>query len=161
MENEYDYMRVPKDLAIKLKELENEDALYEKEVLKYVDRTKKDISNQVELLDDDVLMFKAKLASYKKAFKEAYESADTEMYSFWEDLDKKLSMRYKSMSTRTKNVTDIFDREFHQKKEMIDSLYKRMEHLNTYKFESILSFLKSFEQLDSKTKELFIGMIKD
>lgn len=159
MEKEYDYMRVPKDLAVKLKELQNENDLYEKEVLKYVEKTKMDISGQVELLDDDILMFKAKLASYKKAFKEAYESADSEMYSFWEEFDVKLSERYKSLSRRLERINGIYEEEFDKKKSRIEQLSKRMESINTYHLEKIISFLKSFESLDKSTKDLFVNMV--
>lgn len=156
---DYDYMRVPKDLAVKLKELENENELYEKEVLKYVERTKIDISGQVEMLDDDVLMFKAKLTSYKKAFKEAYESADTEMYSFWEDMDKKISTRHKSLRSRFDGISKILDREFEEKKHQIERLSQKMESINTYSFDRIISFLKSFDSLAPESRELFINMI--
>ena len=158
---DYDYMRVPKELAVKLKELENENELYEKEVLKYVEKTKKDISGQVELLADDVLMFKAKLASYKKAFKEAYENADTEMYSFWEDLDKKLSIRHKSLKNRFDGISKILDKEFEQKQNQIERMSKKMESINTYSFDRIISFLKSFESLSPESKALFTSMIKE
>lgn len=157
---DYDYIRVPKHLAVKLKELENEDSLYEKEVLKYVKNTKKDISDQVELLDDDVLMFKAKLASYKKAFKEAYDSADTEMYSYWETLDKKLSTRHKSLRDRFDNISRVLDREFELKQNQIERMSKKMESINTYSFEKIITFLRSFENLSPETKDIFIDVLQ-
>ena len=156
---DYEYMRVPIELAVKLKELENEDALYEKEVLCYIERTKKDISNQVELLDDDILMFKGKLASYKKAFKEAYSSADTEMYSFWEDFDKKLSDRYTKLDSKFSSISKTLDREFQERVHQVESLSKRLESLNIYNFEKIITFLESFETLNPESKELFVKLV--
>jgi DNA anti-recombination protein RmuC len=117
------------------------------------------ISNSVENLDEDVLIFKGKLASYKKAFKEAYESADNDMYSFWEEFDKNLSKKYKSMSKKMDNINRIYENEFEKKKNQIERLSKSMESLNTYQFEKIINFLRSFESLSSESKELFKGLM--
>ncbi len=152
---------LPVDMVKRLKEVEDKEELMEKEVISYIDKTKRDISGQVELLDDDILQFKAKLSLYKKAFKEAYESADTEMYAFWEDLDNKLTHRHKSLRDRTARVTAVFDREYEKRSSDIDSLYKRLESFNAFQFEKIISFLKQFNSLDDETKDLFKGMVSN
>ncbi len=156
---DYDYMWIPKHLAVKLKELENENDLFEKEVLCYVEKTKLDISQHVEFLDDDILMFKAKLASYKKLFKEAYATADEEMYSFWEKFDLQLTGRSKSISSRLDRITHLYDEEFEKKKKQIEKISSSMEHINTYAFERIITFLKQYESLEEGTKDLFTSMV--
>lgn len=160
MENK-ELIWLPKDLVEKLKKVVNEEELIEKEVLCYIEKTKKNISNQVELLDEDVLLFKGKLASYKKAFREAYESADSEMYSFWEELDGKLADRYKAMKKRLDGITAIYNREFEARKTQIEHLSKKMENINTYQFEKMISFLKQYQSLDQGTRDLFDSMLKE
>ncbi len=149
------HVYLPIKLAEKLEKVLNEEELLEEEVVKYIRQTKNHISGQVELLDDDILMFKGKLASYKKAFKEAYTTADEEMYSFWEKFDKDLAIRSKSMSTRLSRLNKIYEEEFTKKKFQIEKLSKSMEEINTYSFERILTFLRSFQSLDDSTKNLF------
>lgn len=156
----YEYMRVPKELADKLKGLEDTNKIYEDEVLKYVKKTKLDISGSVENLDEDILMFKAKLTSYKKAFKETYEAADEEMYSFWEEMDKKIGERHKRMATRLERLNKLYMEDFQAKQRHIKDLRKSLENINTYEFDKIISFLKSYQSLNEDTKQLFCGMIK-
>ena len=157
--NEKEYVYVEKKLAEKIKRLGTEEEQIEKEVLCYIEKTKKDISNQVEYLDDDILMFKGKLASYKKAFKEAYNTAEKEMYFFWEDFDKKLSDRYKKLDSKFSSISKTLDREFQQRAHQVETLSKRLESINTYNFERIITFLQSFETLSPESKELFAKLV--
>ncbi len=153
---------LPKELGEKLKIHENEEGLIEKEVIRYIEDTKTSITQSVENLDEDVLMFKGKLASYKLAFKEAYNEADDNMYSFWEKFDENLSKKYKSLSSRMDNINKIYEKKKKKKKHQIKSLSDSMNSINTYQFEKVIGFLKSFQNLDNDTKELFKDlMIKE
>jgi predicted nuclease with TOPRIM domain len=155
---EKDLVWLPKDLADKVKEFEDKEELKNALVLEYIDKTKRDISQSIEMLDDDVLCYRGKLASYRNALKEAYSEEYDKTYEAWEDAQNKLKdfdimilPLKQSLQSLSSDVVDIASR--------INNMQKSFESFNTYHFERITAFLKAWNEQPEDVKEMFKKMM--
>lgn len=68
MRGEKELVWLPKELAAKIKDIEGVEGL-RKEILSYVDETKRDLRNDIEMMDEDILLYKAYMIQARDKFK--------------------------------------------------------------------------------------------
>lgn len=83
-EQEYNYIRLPKSICEKIKQLENPENF----ILDYIELSKRDIMSNFEAFDDEILTYRGNMAKLKSEFKKVVDEALDANYKVWEDFDK-------------------------------------------------------------------------
>lgn len=137
---------LPKDVAVNIKKATSE----EQElafVNEYIKSCKIDMSSSIEAMDADILIFKAKMLTAKKAFKEAKDEQLNANYKLWEKYDKDLNKVAIKVERLTNKLNPIAD-----KLANIDELFGKIRSYNIDKF---LETLNHISGLYGKEKEMF------
>jgi len=103
MSDETKLVWLPEELAKKIEAIKDPTS---EEMLKlingYIDKTRKNYKENLELLDEDVLMFRGLLVGVKKQYVEALNTQLDSEYELWESIDKQRPR----LSEKIKTLTD-------------------------------------------------------
>jgi hypothetical protein len=123
---------LPKKIADIIKLAESEKA-QEDIVIGYLDESRKDVRNNLEGLDYDLLQYRATMAKTKQAFRDAMEEQLEASNDLWENIDSqipKLRRKIQPIVDSLKPVVDTLN--------LIDT---RLKSINTYQLERIHEIL--------------------
>lgn len=155
MEEEKEFVYLPKSLAEKVKDL-NEGRIKEEIILDYIKRSKDYIKSDVESLDEEVTMYAGSLIKAKNAFKKAKEEQLGEMYEMWEGFDKEFA----GIKTKINSVVDLLK----PLKEGFNDIKTQMDSVNKWDIESFLKIIKdisSYLNYDNETGKVLRFMFKN
>lgn len=159
MSKDKDLVWLPKELVVKLKEVENEEELKEKYILKYIDGLKRDVSKEIELIDEDILEFKASCIRYKKGMKSIYDEETDALYAAWEAMDQKRGKLLLNSEAISKHLKPI-RQEIDSLTKDLDRLVEKIDYTTINKFEKISGILNTYSRLDDDTKQMFRLMVE-
>lgn len=83
-EKKFVSMYLPKELAEQIEAVKDHSAL-EKELLAYVEKTRSEFHQSIESLDEDVLIYRARVQRAREALTEAYGDYTQANYELWEN----------------------------------------------------------------------------
>lgn len=86
---EREYIYLPKSLAKKIKDLED-NKLIEQAIDEYFEETKRDLKINLEEIDDRVLEYRGLMVKAKGEFKKAKEEQISASYTLWEEFEKEM-----------------------------------------------------------------------
>lgn len=81
--DEKELVWVSKDLAKKIKSLENSDNF----VLEFIEESKKDLKANFDAIDDEIIQYKANMIKAREAFRIAKDEMLSANYEIWEKFD--------------------------------------------------------------------------
>jgi len=145
-EDTYEYTRIPKNIAEELTKAASRKG-QEDIFFKAIADRKRDVKNQIEVLDDDLLLFKAFGVKYQNELEKIYN----DQYSKFEDVWDKLNAsdmvygKLKELESKTK-----------QFKQDIESINNSIDHVSMYKIEKVIEIVDKFNRMSEDDK----GIIK-
>ena len=138
MSEEKELVWLPKELAAKINDIEGVEGL-RKEILSYVDETKRHLRNDIEMMDEDILLYKAYMIQARDKFKQAKNEELEANYTLWETFDEELGETRK----RVRNVQDVLE----PLKKDLNTIEQSIRNLNTYKMEDVLKIVDKFNNM--------------
>lgn len=138
MENkrtEYISMQVTEEVAEAIKQLDSGDTK-QKVLMGYIDECKVEIRESVELMDEDVLIFRGSLAKAKAAYREARDEYLAATYKLWEDSDKNLP--------KLKEQTGKLVNQLKPLKDELAEINTVLKAIHTFDIERFIKFIKYF-----------------
>jgi hypothetical protein len=145
MEKRYISLYVESDIANKFEAITNDDAL-NKEILSYVDKTRNELKDYVQEMDENVLLFKAQMITARDAFKKAKQEELDAFYSIWEKYDEDIASHKIKVKQLQEGMKPLF--------EDFKSLQSLMNNCNVYAAERVFSLIEKFNNFDEKEKEM-------
>ena len=145
---------VSPEIAREFKKAANEDEQLEV-IRKIMDRNRRNMSGDIEAMEDDTVQFKGILLSYKKAYSEALDKQLEANYTVWEEIDKKMpSLRKKVLIFQ--NAINPIQTQIEDVVSLVEKLDKRLETINTYRLEQLIKLIETIAHCDDTTKDLLI-----
>lgn len=145
IEEKTEFIRVPESLAQKIKDL-TDTVEIEKEIVAYIEKSKKELHSQLDCFDEDILIFRGQLAKAKQAFKEAQETHYGETYELWENFNKTLPSTKKFIETAVATLDPL--------KKELNSVNELMNSISRWDLEKILELLDRIGQADPTSREM-------
>jgi len=145
-EEGYEYTRIPKNIADLLTKAasrkEQEDIFF-----KAIADRKRDVKNDIEALDDDLLLFKAFGVKYQNELEKIYNDQYSKFEAVWEKLNASDMVygKLKELESKTK-----------QFKQDIESINNSIDHVSLYKIEKVIEIVDKFNRMSEDDK----GIIK-
>lgn len=146
---ETDYIRLPKRLIDQIKDLDNAD----KVITKYIEESKRDIKNNLDFLEDEVIAYKGSMAKTRIAFNEAKEEALAANYKIWENFEedkKQIWNKSKEIVESLKPLT-----------EELSKINRAIDGLNTYRLDELMKTIQAFSGLWGENKEMMEFLMKN
>jgi archaellum component FlaC len=140
-EKEYTY--VPKRLVKLLQDSED----HEKIILEFIDESKREVRQNLESLDEDLLQYRAMMAKSKQAFREAKDEQCNAMYELWESYEPELGKVRKMASNLAKELAPI--------KNAVLDLQKTIDGVSTYSLEKMVEIVKQVGSMSDDEKDMF------
>lgn len=146
-----------KEFAAKFNRATDEDAQLSV-ITEIMDKAKHSMTSDLEALEDDALQFKAIMLSYKKAYKQVLDEQADATYKLWEEVDAK----FPSLRAKIKTFTDAIEpinesTDFMMK--LLERVSNKMETINTYQLEKMVSLIKTIQECDEETKNILIKVL--
>ena len=139
--SEKDLIWLPKELADKVKDLTDADAL-NREILNYLEESKADLRITVESIDEDILLYRAKMIQARDAFKKAKDEELDANYKLWEKYEE-------DIKTTKEYVTSAAS--------LLKELTKEVQELNkafsVIDTDRALGFLNVLQQIQNFNKD--------
>ena len=88
---------LPEEIAKKVKDVTDVDSI-NIEIMKYVNYVKLDLKTEIQNIDEDILLFRARMIQARNSFKEATDAELNGLYEIWETFDKDISKVKKQIS---------------------------------------------------------------
>jgi hypothetical protein len=144
-EQERDLVWLPKDLVDRVKDVQDE-KFVEDQILAYIEKSRREIHDQLDCFNDDVLAYRGALAKAKLAFKEAQETHYNETYELWEDFQKK--------TPATRQFVEKAVAELAPLKTELETINGLLQKVSTYDLERWLTLLEKIAGMDLRSKEM-------
>jgi len=113
---------------------------------------KKDITFDIEALDDDLLRFKAFSLKYKTELQKVYEEQSTKLEQLFEDCGDIQSKMYLKIEETKGKLDPIISK--------IRSINETLDKVSTYKIEKVIELIEKFNRMSEEDKRLFEILIK-
>ena len=139
--SEKDLVWLPKELADKVKDLTDTDAL-NREILKFLEETKADLRVTVESIDEDILLYRAKMIQARDAFKKAKDEELEANYTLWENYESDI----KKTREYVKTATDVL-------KELTKEVQELNRAFSVINTDRALGFLTVLQQIQNFNKD--------
>jgi archaellum component FlaC len=138
-----EYTYVPKRLVKLLQDSED----HEKIIFEFIDESKREVRQNLESLDEDLLQYRAMMAKSKQAFREAKDEQCNAMYELWESYEPELG----KVRTMAKNVA----KELAPIKNAVLDLQKTIDGVSTYSLEKMVEIVKQVGSMSDDEKDMF------
>lgn len=152
MNNEKDLIWLPKQLAQKIKDVEDVKKL-EAEIISYCQEVEQSLKTDVECMDDTIIQFKANLIKAKTEFKKAKDEELDAMYKLWEDYDVELSKTRKQVETAKASLEPL--------KKELQEVKALIQGFDTWGMKDLFETVKNFTDLWGRNKEVFEFLMKN
>lgn len=152
MNNEKDLIWLPKQLAQKIKDVEDVKKL-EAEIISYCQEVEQSLKTDVECMDDTIIQFKANLIKAKTEFKKAKDEELDAMYKLWEDYDVELSKTRKQVETAKASLEPL--------KKELQEVKSLIQGFDTWGMKDLFETVKNFTDLWGRNKEVFEFLMKN
>ena len=139
------YMSVPVEIAEKLKELTEIEAMAQV-IDEQFRASKQEIANNLGTLDEEVLIYKSLMIKARNEFEKAANAQIEQSYETWEAIDAKrpwVQEKLRGLVADLKRVT--------QELEEINSLLGQVDF---YRIEKLMSLLGDLERMPEETKNM-------
>lgn len=143
---------LPSDLAKKVKDISDVDSI-NKEILSYIEETKRSMRCDIENIDDDVLRYRAHMINARDSFKKAKDEELEEFYSLWESYDKDYSKVKISVDNTIKLLAPL--------EIEINKINSLLSKIDTYNIEKVINLANQFNSLDNEFKSKLLKVISD
>ncbi len=128
---------LPKSLAKKVKD-NTDEKLVEQEILKYLDDSRKDVRRSLEILEEDVVSYRALMVKARQSFEKAKNEQLDASYKLWEKFDKEMPKLSEKIKTLEEKLSPV--------KETVDGLEESLKNMSTYRIKDLVELI---EKLDS------------
>ncbi len=152
---EKDLVWLPKSLVKKIKKAEEGGEDYENLVISYLDESNREVRNNLELLEEDVLQYRGLMVKAKQEFKKAKEEHLQASYEVWEEFDKELP----SISEKVQKLTD----EVKPIKEAADELKDTLNSISLYNLKEladVIEKISNYLSYNSETGKILKYLVK-
>lgn len=149
--DELEYTRIPKTWFEELKKLESYEQ-QEELFFKALADKKKDITNEIDNMNEDLIEFKAFGLRYKRELEKIYNEQVETLTNMWEELNlgDNLYEKVKEMRAKVKPLIDD-----------VKFVEERLKGLNTYRVEGLIKTMNDYNRLSNENKELLVEMLRD
>ncbi len=150
--SEMKHVYVPVEIADRLEGLKSVDQMA-LVVDEYFADSRKEVANQLEDLDEQVLVYKALMIKAKGAFKEASTEMIEQSYQVWEAIDEKRPW----VRAKVEQITD----ELKPIKENLDEIDALLKTLDFYRLEKVMDLLEKIEYVPDETKKMLAFLLNN
>jgi predicted RNase H-like nuclease (RuvC/YqgF family) len=130
---ERDIVWLPRSLATKVNYVTDAEAL-NREILNYVEETKKDLRINIESMEEDIILYRAQMIKARDSFKQAKEEQLDANYKLWEEYDVEIGKLRVKVSK--------FAEELKPLKQELDEIKKQMDSINKWGLEDLIKTIK-------------------
>lgn len=147
--SETDYIRIPKEWKEKLDTMQSYEA-QEEFFFKAIENKKKDIANEIEAMEDNLVEFKAFGLRYKRELEKIYEEQSEILMKLWDDvnLGTKLYEQIKNMSSKVRPLIND-----------VKELEQELSKVKTWNIDKVIQTLNDYKYLDETQKEVLKIML--
>ncbi len=148
MNNDTEYVSLPKELAKKIEAVKDPASDEMMALINgYIDKTRKNYKDNLELLDEDVVLFRGLLVNVKRQYQEALNAQLVAEEELWEEIDKQRPRLSGKIQTLVVDLEPLA-----AKLKEIDGLLKSINTWEVGKLVEQVSFLSN--ALGGKTGEM-------
>ena len=149
IEEEKELVWLPKKLANQVQALENPDNF----VKEYIEESKREIKNNLDNLDDDIIQYKAAMISARQKFKEAKDEVLKANYEVWE--------KFEDDNKELHRMRDVLLNQLRPIKKEVDEIKESLRSISTYQMKDLLELLEKigYALQDSQTREVLKTLI--
>ena len=143
---------VPKDLAEQFQKLDSHEKQLEM-VLEIIRRKKSDFMTEQEMLDEDLLEFKAVCLKHRKELETVYDEQAKKLEDLWKsqgDISSKINQHAKEVAGQLRPIT-------HEVSELTDAvniLKKALDNIQLHIPHSLVQVAETISHMDEHTKEV-------
>jgi hypothetical protein len=154
-----DLVWLPIDLCKKIKEIEGNSGI-EKEILSYIESTKLDFKQTIESIDEDVLLYRAKMIQARDSFKKAKDEELELAYNLWKDYDNELS-KIRNYVGKAKETLEPLIKEVNSLNGEIIETNNLISRLNVDRLKGFLTIVNDCKILLQEDKDLLIFILEN
>lgn len=111
-----------------------------------IEKTKKQMQNDIENLDEELLEFKSFVIRYSRAFKEAYDAQAINVEKLWEVSTEPVDNIRKQLNLIKSDIKET--------SKQVEELTSAIGNINTYKIERMIELLNQFKSMSSSDKDI-------
>ena len=149
---------LPKGVADRMKQAISEDRLNDA-IDELLLNKKREISADIEMLDDDILAFKSYCLKHKIAIRDIYTEQNDALYEMWQDvgdIHSKMSDQRKELA---RSMSDI-RLQVNGLKGDLESFRKEMKSIDVYGAETLAGFARTVTNMSDDTKSILSVLLE-
>jgi len=145
---EYDFVRMPKELVDKVLEVTD---IKQKEKLYFeaIEHKKRDIKNEIECLEEDMLLFKAFGMRYKRELEEAYQKQSEVIEKLWTDFNASDHI-YNKIKPIKEQISYISD--------SVKEIERKIKYADVSRLEKACDVIERFNRMSVEDKQILKQM---
>ena len=122
-------------------------------VLSLIEKTKKQMINDVENLDDDLLQYKSFVLRYSREFKKAYDEQSINIEKLWEDCTKPAD----EVRSKANKIKD----EIKGIQKLVDETKEQIKSIDFYGIERVIALIDRFNSMTERDKEIMTRILNN
>lgn len=137
-EGETELVWLPKALASKIEQQKKKGDGYEDIIIGYLDDSRAEVKNNLELLEDDVLQYRGLMVKAKQEFQKAKDEQLKASYDLWEKFDEELPKLRDKVEKANKELAPIA--------ESVKDLRTSLDNISLYQLKELNELLESISR---------------
>lgn len=152
------HVYINKDFAEQIKAADGDKILQEKVIEDILQRKRREITYEMEILDEQVLQFKLAGSRFERALSEAYDAQDLKIQKLIDISSEQHQKIYDSAKNLANKINPI-SREIDTMLKSLESFDQRLSSINQYRIQDFLDILERISALSNRDRELMLKLI--
>lgn len=152
------HVYINKDFAEQIKAADGDKFLQEKVIEDILQSKQRQITYEMEILDEQVLQFKLAGSRFERALSEAYDAQDLKIQKLIDISSEQHQKIYDSAKNLANKINPI-SREIDTMLKSLESFDQRLSSINQYRIQDFLDILERISALSNRDRELMLKLI--
>lgn len=152
------HVYINKDFAEQIKAADGDKFLQEKVIEDILQSKQRQITYEMEILDEQVLQFKLAGSRFERALSEAYDAQDLKIQKLIDISSEQHQKIYDSAKNLANKINPI-SQEIDTMLKSLESFDQRLSSINQYRIQDFLDILERISALSNRDRELMLKLI--
>lgn len=152
------HVYINKDFAEQIEAADGDKFLQEKVIEDILQSKQRQITCEMEILDEQVLQFKLAGSRFERALSEAYDAQDLKIQKLIDISSEQHQKIYDSAKNLANKINPI-SREIDTMLKSLESFDQRLSSINQYRIQDFLDILERISALSNRDRELMLKLI--
>ena len=152
------HVYINKDFAAQIEAANGDKLLQERVIEDILQRKKREVTYEMDILDEQVLQFKLAGSRFERALSEAYDAQDAKIQKLIDvaqDQHQKITDSAKLLASKISPLKQELDVMF----KGLEEFDRRLVHINQYRMQDFLNILERINALSEQDKTLMLKLI--